>query len=68
MIEHGNVRIHAIPIAFSVVGFKFFVPLLATMAPAIPLDNTCVVLTGKPKEVLTPIVLAAISSALAPCA
>jgi hypothetical protein len=42
--------------------------LEATIAPAIPLDSTWVVLTGRPNQVLKPMVDAATISAVAPCA
>src|SRR5262249_50290150 len=41
---------------------------LAAIVPATPLDSTCVVETGKPNMSAAPMVVAATSSAEAPCA
>ena len=67
-IDTGKVSTQANPIFLSVLLFRFFRPPEATIAPAIPLDNTCVVLTGRPKAVLNPIVEAATISEVAPWA
>lgn len=67
-METGKVSTQAIPIFFSVPLFKFLRPPEATIAPAIPLDNTCVVLTGSPNAVLKPMVDAATISDVAPWA
>ena len=67
-METGRVNIHAMAMFLSVPPFKLPEPFDATIAPAIPLLKTCVVLTGKPKPVLSPIVAAATISAVAPCA
>ena len=64
----GKVNTQAIAMLFRVPLFKLLVPPDATIDPAIPLDNTCVVLTGNPKDVLIPIVDAATISEVAPCA
>lgn len=64
----GNVNTHAMPILLSVLLFRFFAPPDAIIDPAIPLDNTCVVLTGKPNQVLSPMVDAATISEVAPWA
>ena len=68
VIATGKVSIHASAIFFSVPLFKLPLPPDAIIDPAIPLDKTCVVLTGKPNQVLNPIVEAAIISEVAPCA
>ena len=68
IIATGKASTHAKPMFLSVVLFKFPLPPDATMAPAIPLDSTCVVLTGKPNPVLKPMVDAAIISDVAPWA
>ena len=44
----GKVNTHAIIILVIVPFCKFFTPFAATILPAIPLDNTWVVDTGKP--------------------
>ena len=67
-METGNVSNQAMAIFLIVLACKFLIPLLATIDPAIPDDNTCVVLTGNPNQVEIPIVEAATNSALAPCA
>lgn len=64
----GNVNTQASAMFFNVLLFKFPAPPDAIMEPAIPLESTCVVLTGKPKAVLSPMVDAAIISEVAPCA
>jgi hypothetical protein len=40
----------------------------ASMVPATPEDNTCVVLTGNPSPSAAPMVAMAVISAAAPCA
>jgi len=66
IIATGSVKTQAKAIFFKVLLFKFPAPPDAIMEPAIPLDNTCVVLTGNPNAVLNPIVEAAIISEVAP--
>lgn len=68
IIATGKVKTHAKAIFFNVLLFKFPLPPDAIIEPAIPLDNTCVVLTGKPKLELKPIVAAATNSDDAPWA
>lgn len=68
VMDTGKVSTHANPIFLSVLLFRFSFPPDATIAPAIPLDNTWVVLTGKPKAVLKPIVEAATISEVTPWA
>jgi hypothetical protein len=67
-IVTGKVNIHADRIVLSVDVCKFFTPLDATIEPAIPEDNMCVVDTGNLNAVDNPIVIAATNSAVAPCA
>src|SRR5687768_11720302 len=64
----GKVSNHAIAIDLMVFFCRFLIPLLATMEPAIPDDNTWVVLTGRLNEVAAWMVVAATNSALAPWA
>ena len=64
----GKVSTQARAMLRMVLAWRFLTPLLATMAPAIPDDSTWVVLTGKPDADATPIIVAATSSAEAPCA
>lgn len=64
----GKVKIHANAILTIVFFCRFFTPPEATILPAIPEDRTCVVLTGKWKKVESPMVEAAINSAVAPSA
>lgn len=66
MMVTGKVNTQANAILMIVPFCKFFNPFLATIEPAMPDDNMCVVLTGKPKAEATPIPPAAINSALAP--
>lgn len=66
MMVTGSVSIHASKMFLMVSGLRFFIPFEATMLPAIPDDNTCVVLTGSLKNVANPMVLAATNSAEAP--
>ena len=47
IIHTGIVRTHAITIFLIVFACKFFTPFVAVIAPAIPDDKICVVLTGK---------------------
>lgn len=68
MIDTGRVNIHAIAMFLSVLLFRLPLPPDAIMEPAIPLESTCVVLTGKPNQVLNPMVDAATISDDAPCA
>ena len=68
MMDTGKVNIHAIAMFFSVLLFRLPLPPDAIIEPAIPLESTCVVLTGKPNQVLNPIVDAAMISDEAPCA
>lgn len=63
----GTVSIHAITMCMMVSFWIFLIPHVATMLPAIADDKTCVVLTGIPSRVLTPIVLAAANSETAHC-
>jgi hypothetical protein len=67
-IETGSVNTQAMAMLFKVALFRLLAPPDATIEPAIPLDNTCVVLTGNPSEVLIPMVDAAMISEVAPCA
>ena len=67
-IVTGNVSTQAKTIFITVPFCKFFNPLFATMLPIIPELNMCVVLTGTPKRVATPMPIEAINSAEAPCA
>ena len=64
----GSVNTQAITIFLTVPPCRFFMPLDATMVPAIPELNTCVVLTGHLYAVAKPMVIDAINSADAPCA
>ena len=48
--------------------WRFFNPPVPTILPATAEERTCVVLTGKPRPLLMPIVPAATNSAAAPCA
>ena len=68
MIDTGKVSTHAITIFVIVFACKFLTPLLATIAPAIPEESVCVVLTGSFHTEAIPIVAAATNSAEAPCA
>ena len=45
-ITTGKVSTHAIKIFLIVLDWRFLMPLLATIEPAIPEDSVCVVLTG----------------------
>ena len=67
-METGKVSTHAIPILFNVPALRLPLPPNATIEPAIAPDNTWVVLTGRPKIVLIPIVDAATISLEAPWA
>lgn len=67
-IVAGRVSTHAHAMAVMVFLRRLLTPPEATIVPAIPDDNTWVVLTGKPNEELTPMVAAAQISALAPWA
>ena len=67
-METGNVNTHAKAIFFKVLPFKFLVPPEAAIEPAMPLESTWVVLTGKPKPDAKPMVEAATISAVAPWA
>ena len=67
-IATGSVNIHAMAMLFKVPLFKLLVPPDATIDPAIPLESTCVVLTGNPNDELIPMVEAATISELTPCA
>lgn len=67
-IVTGSVRIHADNIVFIVFVFKLFTPFDATIDPAIPELNMCVVDTGSLNAVDNPIVIAATNSEEAPCA
>lgn len=67
-IVTGNVRIQADNIVLIVFVFKLFTPFDATIDPAIPELNMCVVETGSLKAVDNPIVIAATNSEEAPCA
>lgn len=64
----GNVSIQAMKMLRMVFFCRFLMPLLATMLPAMPDDNTCVVLTGRPNDVESPMVVAATNSEEAPWA
>ncbi len=68
IIATGSVNTHAKAIFFNVLLFKFPAPPDASIDPAIPLESTWVVLTGKPKLVLKPMVAAATISEVAPWA
>lgn len=67
-IVTGSVRIHADKIVLIVFVLRLLTPLEATIDPAIPELNMCVVDTGNLKAVDKPIVIAATSSEEAPCA
>ncbi len=66
IIATGKVSNQAKRILLIVPAWRFLIPLLATIVPAIPEDNACVVLTGSLKNEAKPIVVAATSSAEAP--
>jgi hypothetical protein len=68
IIVTGKVISHAIRIPLTVFILRFLIPFVATIEPATPEDSTCVVLTGTPNIVESPIVVAATRLALAPWA
>ena len=68
IIDTGRVSTHARAMFFSVPPLRLPAPFDATIVPAIPLESTWVVLTGSPSPVLSPMVVAATISAVAPCA
>ena len=67
-IATGSVNTQANKIFWMVPACRFLMPLLATIAPAIPDDRECVVLTGTLNADAKPMVKAATNSAEAPCA
>jgi hypothetical protein len=64
----GSVKTQADSIVLIVLVFKLFTPFDATIDPAIPELNMCVVETGSLNAVDKPIVIAATISEEAPCA